>query len=171
MFAIQPLDFLRRQHNFFLLDGFTHIVNILLYSPSAVGWPLYVLWIIMVIGHGYYYNNLKRHPPPARGADNRLIHDDTSQLSRIFHWSCLEFRTNRFSFGDCAKEMLETTGDIVAHSIGFLLAFHQIESIGYKLVSILLTYALLHRSMLGLKSFVNDPRMMPSPFRRFCVTL
>jgi len=161
------LGFLRRQHNYFLLDAFTHLINTLLYSPKTVGVPLYGIWIFAFIVHVYYYRNLKINPPPRRKQDGQMEEDNSHKISRIFHWSCVEFQANRFNLLESGKEMLETTIDVVAHSAGFILAFQQITSIWYKLGAISLMFALFYRQMLSLKYFLTEPKMMPVQLRRF----
>ena len=125
----------------------------------------------MVVGHFYYYGNLKQNPPPAHQSDNMDVSDDATKISRIFHWSCVEFHTNRFSFRECGKELIETGADVVAHLAGFFLAFRQIESVFYQISALAIMYALLYHSMLSLKSFLTDPKMMPAQLRRCFTTV
>jgi hypothetical protein len=93
--------------------------------------------------------------------------DNSHKIPSIFHWSCVEYQANRFSIFQSGREMLETTMDVIAHSSGFILAFRQIESIGYQIFSLVLMLAFFYRQMLGLKYFLTDPKMMPIQLRRF----
>ncbi|UJR32295.1 hypothetical protein I4U23_019759 [Adineta vaga] len=160
-FRNSKLGFLRRQHNYFLLDGLTHLTNAFLFSPKIVGRLIYSLWLFAFVVHIYYYYNLKSNPPPRRNQDDQPIEDNSHKISRIFHWSCLEYQPNRFSIMHSGKEMLETAIDVVAHSSGFYLAFLMIDSFLYKTIAILLMFALFYRQMLSLKYFFTEPKMMP----------
>ena len=160
------MGFLRRQQNYFLLDGITHIVNTLLHSPRTAGTSLYVLWIFAFVIHMYYYWNLKNHPPPKRDQRGRVEKEDTHELSRIFHWSCIDYAANRFSLLESGSELLQTAADIIAHSAGFLLAFRMIESVIYRIGVFVLLTMLLYRRMIQLKYFLSDPKMMPKPLQR-----
>ena len=126
-FRNSKLGFLRRQHNYFLLDAITHMINLTLHSPKNVGYFLYGLWMYAVIVHLYYYRNLTTNPPPRRNQDGKFEEDNSHKISRIFHWSCIEYQSNRFSIYESGKEMLETTIDVTAHTAGFILAFQMIQ--------------------------------------------
>lgn len=160
------MGFLRRQHNYFLLDAITHLVNALLYSPSTVGLPLYGIWIYAFFVHIYYYINLTTNPPRRR-KDGETDEDNSHKISRIFHWSCVEYQANRFNIFESGKEMFETILDVVAHTSGFFLIFQNIQSIRYKLAAFVLMFALFYRQMLALKYFLTEPKMMPVQLRRF----
>ncbi|CAF1105509.1 unnamed protein product [Adineta steineri] len=160
------LGFIRRQQNYFLLDGFTHLINVLIHSPKTVGWPLYIMWIYAFFVHLYYYHNLVSNPPPKRGEEGK-VEDNSHKISRIFHWSCIEFQANRFSIMQSGKEIAETTLDVVAHTSGFVLAFRLIESYWYKAAAIILFIGLFYRQMLNLKYFFTEPKMMPPQLQRF----
>ena len=164
------LGFLRRQHNYFLLDAFTHLVNLLLYSPAIVGLPLYSIWGIAFVIHIHYYRNLKANPPPKANEDGQMPEDNKHKIPRIFHWSCVEYTANRFSILESGREMLETTLDVTAHSAGFYLAFQMVQSLWYKLAVLMIMSALLYRQMLALKYFLTDPKMMPPMLRRWAAT-
>ncbi|CAF2965059.1 unnamed protein product, partial [Rotaria sp. Silwood2] len=126
------------------------------------------MWAYALMVHLYYYRNLKIHPPPRRNPDGTKIQEDNAhKISRIFHWSCVEFQANRFSLFESGREMAETTMDVVAHSIGFFLAFCMIESIWYKLGALALMFGVLYRQMLGLPFFLTEPKMMPTQLQRF----
>jgi hypothetical protein len=161
------LGFLRRQHNYFLLDAITHFINVLLYPIKTVGILLYSMWLIAIPIHLHYYHNLKSNPPPRRKRDGEMEEDNSHKIPRIFHWSCVEYQANRFSVFQSGREILETTIDVVAHSSGFILAFQQIESTGYKIFALFLMLAFFYRQMLGLKYFITDPKMMPPQLRKF----
>ncbi|CAF1070003.1 unnamed protein product [Adineta ricciae] len=166
-FRNPKLGFLRRQQNYFLLDAFTHAVNALLHSPKTFGGVLHVIWLFAFIVHLYYYRNLTVNPPPRRQqTSDQSVDDNSHKISRIFHWSCLEFQADRFSIMQSGKEMLETIIDVVAHTAGFYLAFHLINSFVYKLVALLLMLALLYRQMLSLKYFFTEMKMMPPHLQR-----
>ncbi len=167
------LGFLRRQKYYFLLDAITHLINLVLYvraETSILKFVGLILWSIMLIGHIYYFLNLHLHPPLTQ--QQRLKHqgpipNDSHKISRIFHWSCVEFQANRFHFGQCGKEISETVCDIIAHSTGFYLAFQHLQSLPYRLLTFLLMFGLLYRQMLNLPYFLHDPKMMPSILRKF----
>lgn len=125
------------------------------------------LWIYAFFVHLYYYHNLASNPPPKRKQDGEMEADNADRISRIFHWSCVEFSADRFNIAQSGKEMLETTLDVTAHTIGFLLAFQQIRSFWYKLASVVLMLGLFNRQMLSLKYFLTDPKMMPVQLRGF----
>jgi len=125
------------------------------------------MWIIALVLHLHYYRNLKTNPPPRRKQDGQMEEDNSHKISRIFHWSCVEFQENRFSIFQSGRQMLETTLDVVAHTAGFILAFQKIESIWYKLTALILMFGLFYRQMLSLKYFLSDPKMMPTQLRRF----
>jgi len=160
------LGFLRRQHNYFLLDATTHFVNALLYSPKTVSLPLYSLWIFAFVIHMYYYYNLKTNPPPRRNEQGKTKEDDSHKISRIFHWSCVEYQPNRFNILHSGKEMSETAIDIIAHTAGFILAFRMLESYWYQLGALILMFAVFYRQMLALKYFLTEPKMMPPQLQR-----
>lgn len=160
------LGFLRRQQNYFLLDAFTHMINALLHSPKTVGWPLYGMWLFAFCVHLYYYHNLVTNPPPRRNKEGPPSEDNSHKISRIFHWSCLEFTADRFNIMQSGKEMLETGIDVTAHSAGFYLAFRMLTSVWYKLAAVTLMFALFYRQMLGLKYFFTEPKMMPPHLQR-----
>ncbi len=166
-FRNSKFGFLRRQHNYFLLDAITHLVNALLYSPKTVGVPMYIIWSYAVVVHLYYYINLKTNPPPQRKQDGQMEEDNSHKISSIFHWSCVEYQANRFSIFQSGRSILETTIDVIAHTTGFILAFRNIESIWYKLSALILMFVLFYRRMLGLKYFLTEPKMMPVQLRRF----
>lgn len=161
-FRNSKLGFLRRQQNYFLLDAFTHLINIFINSQRSIGYSLNLLWIYAFIVHLYYYQNLKTNPLPKQKQD-----DNSDKISRIFHWSCIEYQANRFSISDSGRQMLETSLDVLAHTCGFLLAFQQIHSMIYRFISILLMLGLFNRQMLSLKYFLTEPKMMPVQLQRF----
>ncbi|CAF4159719.1 unnamed protein product [Rotaria sordida] len=106
------------------------------------------------------------NPSLRRNQDEKISEDNSHKISRIFHWSCLEFKGNRFSLVESGKEMLETIMDVSLHSIGFFLAFRMIESIWYKIAVLSLMFGLLYRQMLSLKYFFTEPKMMPPQLQR-----
>lgn len=120
----------------------------------------------MLVIHLYYYRNLKTNPPPRRKEDGQMEEDNAHKISRIFHWSCVEFQPNRFSLTESGKEMLETTIDITAHTAGFIFAFRMIKSIWYKLGAFIVMFTLFYRHMLTLKYFLTEPKMMPPQLRQ-----
>lgn len=161
------MGFLRRQQNYFLLDAFTHAVNALLNSPKTCGGVLHAIWSFAFVVHLYYYRNLTVNPPPPRQqTGDKPVEDNSHKISRIFHWSSLEFQADRFSIMQSGKEMLETIIDVVAHTAGFYLAFRLINSSVFRLAAILLMLAFLYRQMLGLKYFYTEPKMMPPHLQR-----
>lgn len=164
------LGFLRRQHNYFLLDGLTHLTNLFLNSPSTVGLPLYCLWIIAFVIHMHYYRNLKTNPPPKPTGDGQIPEDNKHKIPRIFHWSCVEYSANRFSILESGREILETAADVTAHTAGFYLAFQMLQSFWYRVASLAIMSAILYRQMLTLKYFLTDPKMMPPVLRRWAAT-
>lgn len=161
------MGFLRRQQNYFLLDGITHLINTFLYSRQSVGTPLYCMWIYAFAVHIYYYYCLISNPPPRRHADGQMGEDNSDKIPRIFHWSCVEYQANRFNIFQSGREMFETTIDVFLHTAGFLLAFRQIQSIWYRVFSVALMFVLFYRQMLTFKYFLTDPKMMPPQLRRF----
>lgn len=165
-FKNSTLDFLRRKHNYFLVDGMCHLVHLFIYRISDVGLPLYGLWVYAFIAHMYYYRNLKLNPPPVKTAEDKIVEDDTHKISRIFHWSCIEYKANRFSLTESGKEMFETSCDVIAHGIGFYLALSMLTSIWYQIGVFAITAIVFHRSMTGLEDFLTDPKMMPAQIQR-----
>ena len=111
------------------------------------------------------------NPSPRRNRDGKIPEDDSHKIAHIFHWSCLEFKGNRFSLVESGKEMLETAMDVSLHSIGFFLAFRMIESIWYKIAALSLMFGLLYRQMLNLKYFFTEPKMMPPQLQRLFATI
>lgn len=168
-FRNSKLSFLRRQGNYFLLDAFTHLINILINSQRSIGYSLNLLWAYAVFVHLHYYRNLKINPAPKRKLkhDDQTEEDNSHRISRIFHWSCVEYQANRFSISESGRQIFETALDVIAHTSGFVLAFRQINSTVYQVVSILLMLVLLNRQMLSLKYFQTNPKMMPSQLQRF----
>ena len=166
-FRNSKLGFLRRQQNYFLLDGLTHLTNTLLHSRQSVGTPLYCFWLYAFAVHIYYYRSLIVNPPPRRQADGQMEKDNSEKIPRIFHWPCVEYQANRFSIFESGREIFETTLDVSLHTAGFLLAFAQIQSTAYRLFSVALMFVLFYRQMLNLKYFLTDPKMMPPQLRRF----
>jgi hypothetical protein len=65
--------------------------------------------------------------------------------------------------------MLETTIDLVTHTVGFILAFRKIESIWYTLRAFIFMFALLYRQLINLKYFLTEPKMMPVQLRQFSI--
>ena len=165
-FKNSKLGFLRRKHNYFLLDATCHLVHLFLYSISDVGLPMYVLWIYAFVVHMYYYRNLKVNPPPRKSADGQPVEDNSDRLSRIFHWSCVEFQANRFSLIESGKEMWETSCDVFAHTTGSYLAFRMLDSIWYQIGVFAITAVVFHKNMLRLKHFLTEPKMMPATLQR-----
>ena len=167
------LDFLRKQKYYFLLDATTHTGNLLVYfdrKSSIIMMFSLCLWTIMLIGHLHYFLNLHRNPPLSlrqRLKYDGSIPDDRHKISRIFHWSCIEYSKDRFDITQSGKEMLETLGDITAHSTGFYLAFQNLESLRYRSMTFILMVGLLYRQMLNLPHFINEPKMMPQFMRKF----
>ncbi len=145
----------------------THLTNLLLYSPKNVGYILYGLWIYAVGVHLYYYINLTTNPPPRRNQDGEVEEDNAHKISRIFHWSCVEYQPNRFSIFESGKEILETTIDITNHTAGFILGFRMIQSYWYKIGAVIVMFTLFYQRMLGFKYFLTEPKMMPPQLRGF----
>jgi hypothetical protein len=166
-FRNSKLGFLRRQHNYFLLDGITHMINLLLHSPKNVGIVIYCMWMYAVVIHLYYYVTLKTNPPPRRNQDGKTEEDNAHKIPRIFHWSCVEYQSNRFSIFESGKEIFETTLDVVAHTTGFILGFRMIESNWYKIGALIVMCGAFYQRMLGFKYFLTEPKMMPPQLRRF----
>lgn len=166
-FRNSKLGFLRRQQNYFLLDGLIHLTNTIIHSRQSVGTLVYCFWIYAFAVHIYYYYCLTMNPPPRRQADGEKGDDNSEKIPRIFHWSCVEYQANRFSIFESGREIFETTTDVFLHTAGFLLAFRQIQSIWYRLFSIALMFVLFYRRMLTLKYFLTDPKMMPPQLQRF----
>jgi hypothetical protein len=166
------LTFIRTQKNYFLLDAMIHMTNLLLYFRSEKSIPMIFclcLWSIMLVGHIRYFLNLHRNPPLSQR--QRLRHqgpipNDSHKISRIFHWSSVDFEENRFHIGESGKEILETSADITAHSAGFLFAFQNLLSFRYRVLTFIIMIALLYRQMLNLPHFINEPKMMPLILRK-----
>ncbi|CAF0809455.1 unnamed protein product [Didymodactylos carnosus] len=156
------IGFLRRQTTYFLLDALTHLFNLCFHHKlllnNAFGFLIYINWIVMFIGHVYYYLNLKLNPPKP---DDKSV----ANLCNIFLWSCVEFTKNRFDIKQCGKEVVETVSDIVAHSAGYYYMFTEIKSDAYKILTILLMAMALYNRMIRFKYFLTEPQMMPKPLR------
>ncbi|CAF1234003.1 unnamed protein product [Rotaria sp. Silwood1] len=164
--------FMAISHIFVFLDAFTHLINLLLYSSKTISIPLRIIWFYALLVHLYYYRNLKTNPPPRRNPNGQKVQEDNAhKISRIFHWSCIEYEPNRFSIFESGKEMFETTVDVIAHSMGFFLTFRMIESIWYKIGALTLMFGVLYQRMIGLKFFFTEPKMMPSPLQRLFATM
>ena len=167
------IHFLRRKHNYFLLDGMCHFVHLFIYRIEDVGVPLYLLWIYAFIAHMYYYRNLKVNPPPL-ASKTKLINgnapeDGLDKICRIFHWSCIDYKANRFSLTESGKEMLETSCDVIAHTAGFYLALCMLNSIWYQIGVFVITAIVFHKNMLSLKHFLTEPKMMPVSIQRLMI--
>lgn len=67
---------------------------------------------------------------------------------------------------ESGREISETTIDVFAHGMAFLLTYRIIESPWYKVGSLVLTCGILYRYVIGLKFFVTQPKMMPPPLQR-----
>ena len=166
------LSFIRTQKNYFLLDAMIHVANLLLYFRSEKTISMIFLlglWSIMLVGHINYFLNLHRNPPLSQR--QRLRHQgpipsDNHKISRIFHWSSVDFEANRFNIVESGKEILETLADVTAHSAGFVLAYQNILSVWYRLITFIIMIALLYRQMLNLPHFINEPKMMPPILRK-----
>lgn len=166
------LTFIRTQKNYFLLDATIHMINLILYYQTK-NYFIIFLWLIMLFGHVHYFLNLHLNPPLSQRQRLRhegIIPNDSHKLSRIFHWSSVDFELNRFDITKCGKEILETLADVTAHAAGFYFAFQNLQTYRYRFLAILFMIGLLYRQMLNLPHFINEPKMMPSILRKFILS-
>ncbi len=120
------LSVLRQRYNYILFGTITHLINLFLYSLNTVGLATFSrLSCLLVI------------------STTITISICTRQYHTI---------ANRFHFGEYGKEIMETRSGVIAHIVGFYLAFRPIKSIWYKIRTLVLICAILCRNMLSIKT-------------------
>ena len=105
-----------------LVDIFSYLINLFVYSSNVVGFPLYLLWLFLFIKHSYSYFGFQ------------LINVEKNAVGSIPR------RLN-----ECDNERLERLMDVIGHASGYFLRIHLIQSSFYRMLNILLMFILYQR--------------------------
>ncbi len=105
------LKHLRSMQLYFLLDGITHLFTIINYPLSEIGYFGYINSRYMLGVHIWVWVNLIINPPST----------SPDGLRKVYHWSCVEFKDNRFDFTKYWFEIIGTSLDVIAHFTGAVL--------------------------------------------------
>jgi len=130
--------------DYILLDGLTNFINLLIYSPNLIGFPLYFLWFFLLINYLLCYlpsklNSLKQY---------KLFNDNSRkkvEMLYMFYYCSQECPLNSSKLNEYRKEALKIMLDIIGHIAGFFLGINYIQSTSYKVATIVFMFILYQR--------------------------
>jgi hypothetical protein len=104
------LEFLMKQWHYFTFDCLMTVINLYL-NWSDYGYFMRSVLIFAIFIHIYYVYTMIC----------------TNYICRIFYWSCVDCKEDRFSI-KFLKENCETTMDIFCHFVGFVMFFKSLST-------------------------------------------
>lgn len=151
-----PLNHLRKKHLYFLQDAFTHFISIFIYSKQQVGLLAYLNWRLMLIVHISCWLNLILNPPDT----------DPKGLLKVYHWSCIECKQNRFEFDKYGIQIIGTALDTIAHFLGFYYMMINLDLVSKIFTLILYSISILYFCSQD-EGFKFYKHMMPNVFQNY----
>lgn len=152
------ISFLADQWRYGLLDGITHLINLIVYSPTAIGFPLYCLWLFLFANDLFNSFILNLNSLKPIYANLLLTNGNRKEESQIemFPWISFNYKCDHSNLNDYRKELLTILSDVIGHVASFFLGMNFIQSTFYKFISMAFLFLLYGRMIKARNTLIRS---------------